>query len=262
MNLRLALLSTTCLLSSCRFLTVLEMKAAEDAIYNEWKNKENKTVIFIPMIHMGKREFYESAGKTIRFFKEQGYQVFYEEVSSEVPDTALTASMIADYMEYPAFPLMSRKELAAHVAALKLRRIVFLPERTLYKEGVIYDPFFKTTMPQPLYEDMGVTPDDIRVDVSLYDIVHAFEKTYGNIILKDEDFATDLRKWLAPVKKDARLDSLIVTMRDANLANWIQASDTSKIIVVYGRAHMKGTLQELKRLDKSWKTKKRNRFIL
>jgi len=47
--------------------------------------------------------------------------------------------------------------------------------------------------------------------------------------------------------------SILINYRDEYLAQRIQASTDKKILVLFGMAHMEGTFEQLRSLDKRWR---------
>ena len=65
--------------SSCKTIHVLHLMQSEDVAVAELSN-HNKTVEFIPMHHVGKREFYDGVKEIVSHYKANGFVVYYEGV--------------------------------------------------------------------------------------------------------------------------------------------------------------------------------------
>lgn len=251
------------LLASCDVVRVLAKVSNENAVYQQWTNQQGKQVVFIPMVHIGKPAFYENVRKSVTSLKQQGYILFYEIVSREVPDSALTPTMVANYIDYPAFPIIPQDSLAKLIYLLKFRKIAggYLPGLSTYDAIVDQQPILSSLTAQPRETLLGGSETDKNADVSFFQLVRQYENEKGEIVLNEEDFATPLNKSVPAIAGFSDINHLIIDFRDDHLARSIHASDSSKIVVMFGLAHMKGTFDKLKGLDASWQITKRSRNI-
>src|SRR5712671_148675 len=63
--------------SSCKTMHVLHVIQTKDVEVAELTNRK-KIVEFIPMHHVGKREFYDGVKEIIAHYKSEGFVVYYE----------------------------------------------------------------------------------------------------------------------------------------------------------------------------------------
>src|SRR4030095_9278603 len=97
-----------CICESYKTYTALKKMNSEDATFERWKNGSNKIVVFLPMAHAGKPEFYKNVEQTIFNFKNDGYVVFYEGVKAGIiSDSAFDTSTIKKYQKYPEVKALS-----------------------------------------------------------------------------------------------------------------------------------------------------------
>lgn len=108
---------------------------------------------------------------------------------------------------------------------------------------------------QPSPKALGTDHNDKNVDVGDNDMVDAYEKRFGEIMLGEADFTimpgSTYPKSLRLPK--ANVKSILINYRDEYLAQHIQGSADKKILVLFGMAHMEGTFEQLRSLDKSWR---------
>jgi hypothetical protein len=229
----------------------------EEASYEIWKNAEDKTVIFLPMVHAGKPAFYENVKNLITQYKEQGYVVFYEGLKfDKSPDTVINPDLPASYISYSKmhFPdSVSRHRL---IYILKFKRMIgIIADSTSYVNMLKRSPLTRKAVFQPSVASLGISTDDTNVDVSVPQLVDEYENKFGIIELEQIDFAIPLHEPLPNFRrlKKKNASKLIIDYRDDNLSHSIQSTSSRKIMVIYGLAHKKGTFKELKEYDPSWK---------
>jgi len=232
--LRLFVILFACLLNaeSCTPVkAVSSMYSVNPKIVELSNNK--KIVRFIPMHHIGKVVFYENVSELVKAYKKEGYIVYYE---SSRPDK-LNDSLLQDLYER------------------KFRKMMGLYlDTTGYSHYLEKSPF-RNFVDQPKYSVLGVTDDDMRVDVSKNKLVDVYEKKFGQINLDTIDYKTPLNAYY-PMKlrlPKERVRSIIIDYRNENLASYIHYSPDLLIIVLYGAIHVNGTLNELRKLDGGWK---------
>jgi hypothetical protein len=250
-------LITALLLASCKTIKVLKKMNAEEANFETWKNSEDKTVIFLPMVHAGKTEFYENVKRIIAEQKQLGYVVFYEGLKknggSEIsldPETRHRYSMFAAMHSYDSTSIDNL------VYLLKFKRMVgIIPDSTTYAAMLKNNSLTKHAVFQPRPNAMGISGSDQNIDVSLVELVNEYEKKFGTITLEQIEFAIPLKDPLPRFRrlKRSQANELILDHRNKKLSDSIMESPHHKIIVIYGMGHKEGTFRQLKQADPSWK---------
>src|SRR5436190_3314741 len=91
-----------CLLfCSCMSVKALKKMNDKTADYETWTNGDGKSVVFLPMVHAGKAEFYEDVKTVISRYKKEGYLVFYEGVKKDYKETLADDSSLREkYTNY------------------------------------------------------------------------------------------------------------------------------------------------------------------
>jgi len=229
---------------------------SEDATFERWKNKSNKTVVFLPMAHAGKPEFYENVQQTIVNLKNDGYVVFYEGVKTGIiSDSSFTTSTLKKYQRYPEVKALSLDSLKKLIYVIKLKRMVgIFPDSTTYSNVIKSLPILKKSVVQPSASHLGISDNDFNVDVTKRELVDLYEQTNGEITLEQIDFAVPLNEPLPRFRilRQKNVVPIIINYRNEHLANSIQNSIYDKILIIYGLAHKKGTFEFLNRLDPTW----------
>lgn len=209
---------------------------------------EQKKIIFIPIHHIGRKEFYDDIANKIDSLQKLSYTVFYEGVN------------------YGKNSVIRRKNL------MKLRKIKgFFPQEnkgyidtiTNIIAGKIKYKGKHKLINQPSYGKLKVDSlTSIWADVSLTELITDFEKKNGKITLDKCDFSFSLKDEkfnCKKVKKSLRKifdREYAFGYRDKSLAEKIAKSDKKKILVIYGSRHFWGLYFELKKLEKNFKLKK------
>jgi hypothetical protein len=209
---------------------------SEDVELVQMSNHE-KNVQFFPMHHIGKQKFYEHVGELVKYFKSQGYVVYYESVKL---DSGL------DSLERDRVNRKFRRMMGIHV------------DSTGYTELFQETGLFSDLVDQPPYSVFGVDEKDVRVDLSKKELVDAYEARFGTVELdaRDSSIALGDDYPLRLRLSQDHLMNIILDHRNRYLANYVQASPDKKIVVIYGALHLEGTFEELKKMDPNWTMKK------
>jgi len=230
----IALLSTSCMSLALRVLGVYNTEAGL-SLYSDG----TKTMVYIPMRHIGTKEFYADVKHKVDSLQAEGYIVFMESVR------------VTDSLTQPQKDTLK----------LKLRKLTGV---TIRKEGYLdtinhklMGRNFKNRrglVNQPKYSHLGV--DTIKgrvVDVPMNRLIKQYESQYGNIVLDACDYTTPLEdKYKCGKEKNSRSNEMILKYRNKNLADAIIAEKHTKIAVLYGAAHESGLFTDLKAADSKW----------
>lgn len=181
------------------------------------KNKEtSQTIVFFPMIHIGKPEYYENCKKIIDSLRSNGYSFFYENLKMD-----------------PSVDSISKS-----VYNKKIRSIVgFNPFLTKGNES-LPDIYKKKNLVMQDYRSMGLKRNDTNLDLFKNQIIDYVEKKYGPIILTECDFTTgELEKYNCKNNNKALTFSLTNEFRDPYIANEVIKLKDKKIVLIYGKMH-------------------------
>ena len=190
---------------------------------------EDKSIVFTPLVHFGKKEFYAGLKDSIVNWKKDGYTIFYEQV---------VGGQVLLGMDSISFDELRRK----------YRRIsggeAGSPEE--YAEEL--QKVFKNAIAQPSYMELGIDSTDINADITFLDLVNKIEELYGEIKLDSCDYATHIDSTYNCTKglKIKKLDPVYVDYRNTVIVDSIINSDHKKIVVLFGAAHKKGVKKLLK----------------
>lgn len=202
-------------LISCKTIEVLN-EIKKDNVDIKTISFQKKTIKFIPMHHLGKMEFYDDVKKNIQELKNNGYKVYYEKVISEFKGDSIQIDIVKR----------------------KFRKIKGF-EGTY--EDVAKGTFLDKYINQPPYDSLGVTKDDLNVDVTYLDFINEWEKQFGTIALDSIDLKTNLNSNYKrrPKHSKNKFYKIAIEYRNIYLVNRIKSSGDEKILVIYGKGHLK-----------------------
>lgn len=87
-------------LTACSTLQTVKKMKSKGATVSEW-SAGDKTVLFVPMIHMAKPDFYSSVKKIIESKKAEGFIVYYEGTKMKDIDDAIKKQLLdKPYLKY------------------------------------------------------------------------------------------------------------------------------------------------------------------
>lgn len=187
-----------------------------------------KTIVFIPMIHIGKASYYAHVKDQVDKWRDSGYVFLYEGVKSS-KDTL-------DYLKW--------RKLSGGIS-IKDDSIVKMLNESI---------FFNDLIKQPENAALGLKETDIWADVTNKLILEKYESSYGEIELDSCDYKTPVGvRYTCNSLDTRRLRPLVVDFRNNALFSNIHTCEQTKIAVVYGKGHYKG----LKKLTKEHDVKGR-----
>jgi hypothetical protein len=208
--------------------------------------KIDKTVILVPMAHIGKEKAYSEIHTYLDSLKADGFVTFCEG-AAQFPlhiDTiadVTTPLLFAIRDSVKNLPDSARNSLDMQLDTLR-RKSRFIVG---FDVGTYLDQYLekvnKKGKKQKYYSqarvDLGLTTEkDIWVDYTVADLVGLYEKEYGPVPLTEYDFATPFDQ---PYKQKSKADDWSYTTKYRNrlLERRIRTSPHQKIVVVYGGAH-------------------------
>ena len=186
-------------------------------------NLNGKEIKYIPMHHLGKKEFYDDVTSYVKRLKSEGYVVYYELISTHFTNDSLLKDTIRR----------------------KVRKIKGFSGS--YKDNAD-STFFKKYVQQPDYPDLGIDSVDVRADITYLEFINEWEKQNGKIELDSLDFNTPFDK---PFEKRViytpkQYKNIVIEYRNSHLIDLIKNSDDQKILVLYGKGHQKDFKRQLK----------------
>lgn len=214
-------------LNSCKLIESLtELNKTTPKIHElkEW----DKDILFLPMHHMGKPEFYDKVKEIVKNKKKDDFRVYYELVSTDFTDD--------DSL---------RNEIRR-----KARKIKGFSGT--YKDNAS-GSYFSKYIQQPSYADLGIDSMDVWADVDYLQLITYWEEVNGKIILDSTDMNTPFNVKLdrgVSYTKD-EYNKVFIDFRNKHLISLIKNNSDKKILILYGKGHYKNFRKQLKSASKS-----------
>lgn len=203
-------------LYSCQtlLLKIISKKSITKQVKVLERKADNRTVVFMPMIHVGKKEYFESAKPIIDSLRALNYKIYYESV------------VITDSITKEETILYEKK-------ARKIMGFSFDNKEATEKSYGKPKKYITQD-----YNMMGLTQNDKILDLGINRIIDSIEKNNGVIKLSDCDINTPLN---AAYKCENTLGDLNYaftnTYRDPYIIDQVLKDENEKIVLIYGKMH-------------------------
>jgi hypothetical protein len=202
-----------------------------------------KEIVFIPMHHIGKKQFYEDVKNEIDSLRNQGFVFYYEGVKLKDNN-----SLQNDTLRRKVRKILGVDVSRGYIDTIN-NTLFGVKSKNVAKYKLVNQPKNDNSM-------SGLdTTKDRRVDVYLSDLLEAFEKKYGTLVLNDCDFNTEIgTKYSCSKYKNKEGRQFILSdYRNNYIANEIVADSHTKIALLYGAKHFEGIYEILQKQDPTWK---------
>jgi hypothetical protein len=185
-----------------------------------------RSLYFIPMIHMGEPAYYASVAAEVQRHKADGIDLFYE------------------FIDFDRATVQDKRRVRAMLG--------FLPSPAFYEENLA-----EGQVAQDNAIFLGFPGGkDVNVDVTPAELADAYEAQVGPLRISEENQITPLDDFVMPTADPGQLTRVTIDWRNRRLAQAIHDAP-GNIVVLYGAAHGAGTLRALKALDSRWERAKR-----
>ncbi|MCK0131918.1 hypothetical protein MWU59_10445 [Flavobacteriaceae bacterium F08102] len=211
-----------CLILSSSCKRIIVGSYSQEAIdpYLKVFEKGDKTIIYIPSMHIGAPEFYASIKKNIDSLRSAGFTIGYEGVASPTGDTPEQIDTLKrKFRKIIRFHLTnSYKDTANHSISKQIKKRKGIAQ-SRKNTGLNYD-------------------QDINMDLSANEMIKRYEEENGKIHLTDCDFSTPLNaRYKCAKDKSISKFKFIRNLRDDHLCNLLINSTEKKIAVLFGAGH-------------------------
>jgi hypothetical protein len=228
------MLCTSCLSLGLKLIGAYDKEASVSYYTNEYK-----TVAYIPMKHIGPKEFYGNVKSKVDSLQAEGYIVFMESVRVTDPLTPQQKDTLQWKIRKLTGVTISKSGYIDTINGTLMGR------KFKNKKGLIN---------QPRYFVLGV--DTIKgrvVDVPMNHLIKAYEDEYGPIQLNVCDYVLAMdKKYECGKLSSKESNAMILEYRNKHLAQAIANEPSTKIAVLYGALHQSGLYKELKLTDPTW----------
>lgn len=180
-----------------------------------YKNKEGKYLIYLPTVHIGKKEYYESIKKEVDSLRKEGFLIAYEGIRFEInrPDFELNAKKM-------------RRILGYNIANINYENRDALPKEYSNEKYLLQSD-----------KNMGILETDFNFDCSLNELIEKYEAKYGIVELSDCDLKTSLSSKYNCKQKKKSSFYISQVLRNENVKENIDKYKYQNIVLLYGKGH-------------------------
>ena len=195
--------------------------------YKVLKNeKTGQTIVFLPMIHIGTKQYFNQARKIIDSLRDEKFKFYYENIKI---DSDL------DSLEKDIYRKKTRSIIGFN--PLLQSENNSLPKSYKKKKYILQD-----------YKLMGLNKKDTKLDMSQNQIIDSIEAKYGKLKLTECDHNTgNFEKYNCKTNNDKFAFALTNEFRDPFISNQILDLKEEKIVMIYGRMHWYMVYPDLKK---------------
>lgn len=235
-----------CSLTSCRYLIFKLLAEDKSAVANhQIFESEDKQVVYLPMVHVGKGDYFPEVKRFVDSMRNKGYHVFYEGI----------------YLRED----ISEEDYNIYIRKFR-REIGHAPTDSYADPDNKSLPRWLKKYEGQSIENTGINPEtDTNIDYELTALIDKYEQDYKEIELTDCDFETPL---LEKYKCSKGVNFLLSNvLRDEKVVNEIVESEHNKILLLFGKGHQYHIHPKLMKKgfnhihDESGKTTIRNNYM-
>lgn len=196
------------------FINYLARKKSIEKEIKVYENNNQKRIVYLPMVHLGKEEFYASVKSVVDSLRKKNYIILYEGIGSETANDSIKRK----FRKVAGFTITNYKD-STNQSIPKIYRKNKLIHQTRENTGIY-------------------AKEDINADYSLDSLVYEYEKRYKKIILNDCDFETPLlAKYECKDSINYSSYKLINELRNDRALETIERYKNMNIVILYGKAH-------------------------
>jgi len=181
-----------------------------------YKNKQGKYLVYLPTVHIGKKEYYYSIKKEVDSLRKEGFIIAYEGIIFEIEKN-----------DFEKNARKARKIIGYNIANINYNNINSLPKEYSIKNYIVQSN-----------EKTGIVNTDYNVDMSLHDLIEKYELKYGSVILSECDLQTPLSaKYSCKEKKKLPKYYFTDELRNNEALTKISLLINKNIVLLYGKGH-------------------------
>jgi hypothetical protein len=227
--------------------------------------QNDKTVIFVPMAHIGTKEGYAEVRAYLDSLKADGFVTFYEGLAGLPFHLDTIADITSPMFDAIVDSVRNLPDTVRHSLGMRQDTLERKSRYIMNFDPIVYTNEYATKGSRGSKNkkyitqndvDLGLTTDrDIWVDYTTADLVELYEKEYGTIELTPYDFATPLDQPYEQ-KNITHEWSYASKYRNDLLERRVLESEHKRIAVVYGASHARWIARLLYYLNGYEKEKK------
>lgn len=182
----------------------------------------DKTVTFVPMIHIATPGFYKAVAKKVKEQKENGATLYYE------------------YVDFDVLDENDKRKVRAMVGILPT------PDTYNQLSGDGY-------VGQRIDDFLGlVNNKDVNIDATAEELIQAYEAEFGPIAVTGPDAVSDISEMATTILPQEQVAKIILSTRNQKIADAISDRPDTNIVLLFGAAHGPGVFADLQARDPRW----------
>lgn len=237
----LMLICNTMFPSCLRHIALNSMGIYDKKVSFHLVTNGDKKIIFIPMHHIGKKEFYENAKQVTDSLMKNGYILYLESV---------TPGKNIDSLQKDTLYRKATKLTGVDMFALKNNGGYLDTNKNTLNGYKLKHKL--VNQPKPIPGNYDSARSKI-VDATLLQLIKACEDKFGPIILEKSDFEITKEKKKKIETKSEIKNYFLLTYRNELITDSILKDQNKKIAILYGAKHFDGLLENLQKADKNFK---------
>lgn len=232
-------------LCSCATILLNHIGISDKKVSTRFITSDEKQIVFIPMHHIGKKEFYRNVRHMADSFLAMDYQIFFETVRKEgLRDSSHKDTIYRKVRKLLGVDFVTIANNGGYIDTVN-NKIFGKKLKYISKHDLINQP-----------RGLLLNLDSQRVnnvDADIVELISASEEKYSPIILEKYDFETPFgQKYKPDIKKEMK-NYFLLEYRNKIVSDAVLNSPYKKILIVYGAKHFEGILQNLQKANKSYK---------
>jgi hypothetical protein len=233
-------------MNSCLSYWAVKYTDMEDAKATFKKaSNGNKQILFVGMHHVGRQEFYTDVKRIADSLQKLNYTIIYESAASNYADNSKEADTLNRKF---------RKLMGLAIGGTK----GYYDTTTNLIGGILkYKGKYRLVNQYKNWYLMD-TSYAKRVDLPLENLINYYEQNYKSIPIDSCDYATPFTaayscKSMGLLTANNFKNDIILDYRNKHIASFIHKHSNTKFLIIYGKLHFKGIVEELQELDRKWK---------
>lgn len=246
---QLSILLIICILlfSACQRILLNAFGVLDKTVTMRRIKNSEKEILFIPMHHVGKKDFYDDVKNKIDSLRGLGFIFYYEGVKRTLSGDSLSNDTIRRKLRKIIWiDVLSPKMKTGYIDSLG-NTTVGISNKNIKRYDLVN---------QPGRTKLGIDSlNDKWVDVYISDLLEAFEKKFGRLELSECDLKSgyDTKYTCEKYKNKEGRKFVLTDYRNQVIADQILKDTHTKIAIIYGAKHFDGILKELQQKDSTWK---------
>lgn len=221
----LGLILLAFLFSNCANLKTIDKVNSYNAEFTDI-NSSNKKIRFVGMTDLGQPQFYDNSKKIIEEAKNNGYVIFYENISIEnMSDSSLR----------------KLRKMLGYIPSLEIKQKQY---KAFINKGYV------------LRDDrllFGLNSDSSFIgDISGDELIAEYERKFGRIKLTNKDISLPLTTSLPLIMLLPKANKVTIDFRNQKIAKLLAESKYEKIVALYDFKQLNGLANELHKIDGSY----------